>query len=53
MCFVFHAWAYDDVMNLKFDYLKNEKSIRSEMKNIFPCFTSALFLDMQNKFAKM
>ena len=28
---------------LKFDYLKNEKSFRGEIKNIFPCFTSALF----------
>ena len=27
---------------LEFDYLKNEKSFRSEVKNIFPCFTSAL-----------
>ena len=25
------------------DYLKNEKSFRSEIKNILPCFTSALF----------
>ena len=29
--------------NLKFDYLKNEKSFRSEIKNIFPCFISSLF----------
>ena len=27
----------------KFDYLKNEKSFRSEIKSIFPCFESALF----------
>ena len=41
MCFVFHAWAFDDVMifeyakMFKFDYLKNEKSFRSEVKSIF------------------
>ena len=29
--------------NLKFDYLKNENSFRSEIKNIFPCFTNAVF----------
>ena len=29
--------------NLKFDYLKNKKSFQSEIKNIFPCFTSPLF----------
>ena len=29
--------------NLKFDYLRKEKSFRSEIKNIFPYFTSALF----------
>ena len=28
---------------LKFDYLKNENSFRNKTKNIFPCFTSALF----------
>ena len=28
---------------LKVDYLKNEKSFRSEIKCIFPCFASALF----------
>ena len=41
MCFVFHDWAFDDVMifeylkKVKFDYLKIEKSFRSEIKNIF------------------
>ena len=56
MCYVFHAWAFDDVMTfgyqdfstpllcgryksmvpkLKFDYLKNEKSFRSEIKIFF------------------
>ena len=36
MCFVFHAEAFDYVMafeylkSLRFDYLKNEKSFRSE-----------------------
>ena len=43
MCFVFHAEAFDDVMTSKFDYLKNEKSFRSEVKYIFVRFTSALF----------
>ena len=28
---------------LKFDYLKNEKSYPSEIKNVFPCLLSALF----------
>ena len=56
MCFVFPAWAFDDVMIFEYlkikNYLKNEKSFRSEIKNIFPCFTSAI-LDIQNKLAKM
>ena len=30
-------------VKLKFDYLKNEKSFQSEIKNLFPRFTSALF----------
>ena len=53
MCFVFDAWAFDgrhDIWmseNLKFDYFKNEKSFRSEIKNIFHCFTSALFRHMK------
>ena len=29
--------------NFIFDYLKNKKSFRNEIKNIFPCFTSPLF----------
>ena len=43
-------WRHDICIseNLKFDYLKNEKSFRSEIKSIFPCFTTA-----QNKLAKM
>ena len=46
MCFMLHTKAFDDVLtseNLKFDYLKNEKSFRRETKNIFPCFISPLF----------
>ena len=35
--------------NLKFDYLKNEKSFWSEIKNIFPCFTSVLFTKQTSK----
>ena len=43
MCFVFNAKAFDDVMTLKYlknyliisDYLKNEKSFRSEIKTFF------------------
>ena len=44
------TFEFDDVMTfeyisekLKSDYLKNEKSFQSEIKNIFPCFKSALF----------
>ena len=29
---------------LKFDYLKNEKSFRSEIKSIFPCFAMLSFI---------
>ena len=38
-------WRHDTWIseNLKFDYLKNEKSFQSEIKNISPCFTSPLF----------
>ena len=46
MCFVFHAYAFDDVItfeHLKFDYLENEKYFLNEIQNIFPCFTSPLF----------
>ena len=32
----------DQEKKLKFDYLKNGKSFRGEMKIIFPYFTSAL-----------
>ena len=58
MCFVFHTYAFDDIMTfeyqkkLKFDYLNNEKSFGSEIKNIFPCFTRAL-LDTLTKSAKI
>ena len=37
---------------LKFHYLKNEKSFRSEIKSVFPCFESVL-LDTQSKLAEM
>ena len=37
--------------NIKFDYLKNEKSFRSERKNIL--FHKCSLLDLQNKLAKM
>ena len=33
----------EDYKILKFEYLKNEKSFRSEVKNIFPSFNSAVF----------
>ena len=38
-------WPHDIwiLEKIKFDYLKNEKSFRNEMKNIFPCFTNPLF----------
>ena len=38
-------WRHDIWIseNLKFDYLKNKRSFRSKIKNIFPCFTSPLF----------
>ena len=36
---------------LKFDYLKNEKSFWSKIKNIFPYFTITV-LDLQSKLAK-
>ena len=31
------------IKDLSFDFLENDKSFRSEIKNIFPSFTSALF----------
>ena len=31
------------MMMAKIDYLQNEKTFQSEIKNIFPCFTGALF----------
>ena len=39
-----HLRCHDILISqkLKFDHLKNEKSFRSELKNILPCFTSAL-----------
>ena len=54
MCFLFHAWAFDDFgiwisEKLKFGYLKNEKSFLNEIKNIFYGFP----LDLQNKLSKM
>ena len=45
--FLRHAQAFDDVTKLseilKLDFLENEKSFRSETKNIIPSFTSVLF----------
>ena len=39
---------------LEFDFLENEKSFWSEIKNIFPNFLSAvLYLDLKNKLAKI
>ena len=37
-------WRHDICIaeKIKFHYLKNEKSFRSEVKNIFPCFTGAV-----------
>ena len=36
MCFVFHAWAFDDVMICEYlKILKNEKSFRSQIKTCF------------------
>ena len=55
MYFVFYAWAFDDVMafeKLKFEYLQNKKSFRSEVKNI-SLFHECSLLDIQNKPAKM
>ena len=46
MCLLFHADAFDDVMKfnvLKFEYLKNETSFWSKIKNIFSCYKSAFF----------
>ena len=48
--YVFHVsclgiWCRHDIWiskMLKVHYLKNEKSFRSEIKSIFPCFASAL-----------
>ena len=45
-------WRHDIRISemIKFDYLKNEKSFRSEVKNMFPCFISAL---LQNKLTQI
>ena len=47
-------WRHDIWISekLKFDYLKNEKSFRSEVKNIFPCFTNALKKQTSKKVAE-
>ena len=37
------SWNLNIYKILKFDFLKNEKSFWSEIKNIFPSFTRALF----------
>ena len=43
-CFLFYAYAFDDIMKfLKFDFPENKKRFWSEIKNIFPSFTSVLF----------
>ena len=38
-------WQHDIWISekLKFDCFQNEKSFWSEIENIFPCFTNALF----------
>ena len=47
MYFLFYAQAFDDAIKfentkiLKFDFLQNEKSFQSKIKNIFPSLTSA------------
>ena len=54
MCFVFHAWKFGDVIafeNVKFDYLKNKKGVRSEIKNIF-LVSQVLFIRDTNQTSK-
>ena len=58
ICFVFHAWAFDNIMT--FEYLKSQILIISRMKKLlkwnekrFSLFHKCSFLDIQNKLAKM
>ena len=48
------SWRHDIWIfeNLKFDYLKNEKSLQSAIKNIFPLFHKCSLLDIKKKLAK-
>ena len=54
-----HLWRHDIwiIEKLKFDYLKNVKSFRSEKKTTkkphFPLFHKSSLLDIQNKLAKI
>ena len=54
--------TFEYLENLKFDILKNHKSFRGEIKNIFPCFPILSFkhtkhtsknLGIQNTLVKM
>ena len=55
MCFVFHAWAFDDVMI--FEYLKCSRLIISRMRRafkvkrkvFFPCFASFIHTKQTSK----
>ena len=49
MCFLIHSEAFEDVMKskvLKFEYLKNKKSFRSEIN--FLLFSKLLSLNRKN-----
>ena len=45
MYFVFYTYVkiLGIPANLKLDYLKNENNFEIQIRNIFPCFASALF----------
>ena len=47
-------WRHDIWISekLKSEYLNNEKSLRSEMQNIFPCFKRAPFQIYKTKYQK-
>ena len=57
LCFVFHVWAFDDVMT--FGYLKSSNLIMSRMKRPFEVkknffvFRKCCLLNEQNKLAKI
>ena len=54
MCFVFHAWAFNDVM--PFEYLKSQNLIISRTKRAFRHFSLIhkwSLLDIQTKIGKM